>query len=147
MVLRYAKLYKIGHKKCEVHSCNNYLMITNSKIYCHNHNKKFETHLSKGVEFNPNSTRFGIYNGRYNNNVSEYKNHYLFKINRKIKLQQKNNKCEVCNNNAKIVHHLDGLKTNHAMENLQVLCNICHCKEHKKLRDYKKELETDKKSC
>ena len=58
--------------------------------------------------------------------VAEYPNHYKMKTNRLFKLKQAKGKCEVCHQEAKYIHHIDGSKDNHKLENLSVLCNKCH---------------------
>lgn len=56
----------------------------------------------------------------------EYPNHYQMKQNRLIKLKQASGKCEVCNEPAKAIHHIDLCKDNHNLDNLIVLCTNCH---------------------
>jgi len=57
---------------------------------------------------------------------SEYPKHYTMKQNRLIRLQQSKGRCEVCRKPAKLVHHIDLKKSNHALSNLAVLCHKCH---------------------
>lgn len=56
----------------------------------------------------------------------EYPNHYLMKKNRIIKLKQVNGLCEICKNQAKVIHHIDGSNDNHDVENLIAVCFSCH---------------------
>ena len=58
--------------------------------------------------------------------MAEYPNHAYFKKTRLIKLIDVNYKCEICHEEAKVVHHIDGTKDNHAVENLKALCHKCH---------------------
>ncbi len=48
------------------------------------------------------------------------------KRNRLIRLKEADGKCEVCGNDAFCIHHLDGSKDNHEMDNLAVVCTKCH---------------------
>ncbi len=57
---------------------------------------------------------------------AEYPNHHIMKRNRLIKLKKSKSKCEVCGETAYCIHHLDGSKDNHALENLAVICKKCH---------------------
>jgi len=69
-------------------------------------------------------------NVRWNGGVAEYPNHSEFKrMGKKIR-KELDNKCQLCGNYAKTVHHLDGDKANHSRNNLKLLCNICHGKLH-----------------
>ena len=63
-----------------------------------------------------------------------YPDHSLLKRNRLIKFEQ-DPICEVCGvNKARIAHHRDGKKTNHAIENLMSICSQkCHKLIHRKL--------------
>ena len=72
----------------------------------------------------------GEKNVNWNGGTSEYPNHYLMKLNRKIKLKQTNGKCEICGNIANQIHHIDNSKNNHLLNNLLVVCRKCHNKIH-----------------
>jgi len=55
-------------------------------------------------------------------------------------LKRANNKCEVCETSAQVVHHKSypaNFKDDN-LDNLLVLCNKCHYKIHKKQIDYRK---------
>ena len=84
----------------------------------------------------------GSKNPNWNNGTSEYKNHYQMKINRLEKLKQTKGKCEVCEIDAKMIHHNDENKNNHAISNLTVLCNKHHVLIHN--IDEKKPYKTSK---
>lgn len=56
----------------------------------------------------------------------KYPNHYRMKKNRILKLQQTRGKCEVCGERGFQIHHKDGDKGNHKIENLLLLCRKCH---------------------
>jgi hypothetical protein len=60
-----------------------------------------------------------------------YPKHYTFKKNRLIRLDMVNGKCEMCGVNAQHVHHVDGNKGNHNVNNLMAVCCKCHAKFHK----------------
>ena len=68
----------------------------------------------------------GENNPRWNGGNSEYPNHIEFKKARIIVLKNTKGKCEICGEPAKMVHHLDGDKSNHNIDNLIALCWGCH---------------------
>jgi len=68
----------------------------------------------------------GSANPRWNGGISEYPNHGQMKRNRLIKLKEADGKCEVCGSDAYCIHHLDGSRDNHELENLAVVCRKCH---------------------
>lgn len=74
----------------------------------------------------------GEKNPRWNGGVSEYPNHIKLKKMRIKVLKKAKGKCEICDNQANIVHHIDGDKGNHSIINLIPLCNPCHQALHKK---------------
>ena len=82
----------------------------------------------------------GERNCNWKGGVATYPNHGEMKRNRLIKLQEAKGKCEVCGEDAYFVHHLDGSKDNHNLENLAVLCRKCHMilhhGEHRKTSKY-----------
>lgn len=63
-----------------------------------------------------------------------YPNHYKMKKNRLLKFQLTQNKCELCGEMAKKIHHRDGGKTDHSIENLLAVCNKCHGLLHRQPR-------------
>ena len=54
----------------------------------------------------------------------------LWKRNRIAILEAANYKCANCGQNTKLVHHKDGKRIDHRMENLTPLCHECHVKLH-----------------
>jgi hypothetical protein len=68
----------------------------------------------------------GENNPRWNGGTSEYPDHSLLKKARIEKLKQTKCKCEICDREAFVIHHIDGTKDNHDFQNLIVLCNRCH---------------------
>ena len=73
----------------------------------------------------------GNKNPNWNGGTSEYKNHYEFKKNRLVVIKNNNGKCVRCGEAAQIVHHIDGSKNNHVIDNLEPLCKKCHFAHHK----------------
>jgi len=68
----------------------------------------------------------GENNPRWNNGNSEYPNHSELKKARIEILKNSKGKCEICGKPAKIVHHIDGDKSNHNIDNLMAVCLKCH---------------------
>jgi len=68
----------------------------------------------------------GENNPRWNGGSSQYPNHVEFKKARIEVLQNSKGRCEICGKPAKIVHHIDGNKINHNIDNLIALCFKCH---------------------
>ncbi len=103
---------------CKVSTCKRFT--TNLEGYCFKHYRQ----LIKGRPFDADMK--GPNNPRWNGGVSEYINHYVFKKARLQKLKQVAYKCEECGVTTRYVHHLDGSKSNHSLENLKALCSKCH---------------------
>ena len=118
-----ALVERSGYKlhKCSVVSCN---YKTHNLKYCNFHSKRNSKHRS--LDLTKKYTLRGNKNPRWNGGVSEYPNHYLMKKNRLIKLQQTKCKCETCGRRANLIHHKDGSVDNHSIDNLIVLCHVCH---------------------
>lgn len=60
-------------------------------------------------------------------------NRYYGKVhmrNRSIKINITNATCELCGEKGAHVHHKDGGKRNHELDNLQMLCTSCHIMMH-----------------
>ena len=68
----------------------------------------------------------GENNPRWNGGNSEYPNHAEFKRARIVVLKNYKGKCEICGEPAKLVHHIDGDKSNHDINNLMAVCLKCH---------------------
>jgi len=80
----------------------------------------------------------GEKNPRWNGGTSEYPNHYEFKKNRREALRRTKGACARCGEYAEVVHHKDGNKANHSIENLEPLCSKCHWLEHPHARGSQK---------
>ena len=79
----------------------------------------------------------GRNNPRWNGGTSEYPDHYKMKKLRLEKLESVNYTCEKCGGKANEVHHRDGTKTNHSLDNFLVVCHACHMRLHRKYsQDY-----------
>lgn len=63
-------------------------------------------------------------------NGDNYINAEKFKKTGREALRQYNNKCAECGEPATEVHHLDGSRINHDIDNLLPLCDKCHAKMH-----------------
>ena len=72
----------------------------------------------------------GPNNPRWNNGNSAYPNHADFKRARIEVLKRTKGKCEICGEPAILVHHIDGNKANHNLDNLIALCRQCHTSLH-----------------
>jgi hypothetical protein len=83
----------------------------------------------------------GSRNPRWNGGTSEYKNHYLMKKNRLIKIKIQKGVCGLCNKKGRIIHHKDGSKYNHSLDNLIFLCYACHFKIHSGRRNKTSKLK------
>ena len=112
------------YHKCAVSSCNQ----STCNKYCHHHNTKFE----KGIPFDaPKGWHVrGERNWNWKGGVADYPNHYEFKQQRKIKLESVDYICERCDSPAKHIHHKDGTRWNHVLDNLEALCTKCHAQIH-----------------
>ena len=67
----------------------------------------------------------GTRNGNWRGGTSQYRNHYLMKKNRLIKLRDEDSKCEFCGKETNTVFHNDCSKDNHSFSNLTVACKKC----------------------
>jgi len=77
------------------------------------------------------SWMIGENNPRWNDGNSEYPNHIELKRARIEVLKRCKCKCEICGETAKIVHHINGDKSDHSLNNLIALCNNCHINLHR----------------
>jgi len=73
----------------------------------------------------------GENNPRWNGGNSDYPNHAEFKRARVEVLQRSKGKCEICGKLATVVHHIDGDKSNHSLDNLIAVCSNCHSSLHR----------------
>lgn len=111
-------------QKCKAPNCDKNVSSINQ--YCPKHKRKKE----KGLDLSKNCSGEhwrGPKNPNWKGGVSDYPNHHQMKKIRKEKIKEVG-KCEDCGTKSKKleVHHLDKSKTNHAPENLRVVCHKCH---------------------
>lgn len=107
------------YHKCKAPNCSKNCL----NEYCRKHQRQAE----RGVEFDaPRGWAVkGHKNYNWNGGVSQYPDHWTLKKNRLVVLKNCNYTCE-CGEKATRVHHVDGSKTNHAIENLRAYCVKCH---------------------
>lgn len=123
----YMKLLRTGTpsgitRKCCTVNCN---LLTRKPPFC----CRCWERIKSGLDHNPliKHSNAGERNGNWNGGASEYKNHYLMKKNRLIKLNESNYICQIClKNKATEVHHKDFSTDNHSLENLIAICRPCH---------------------
>ena len=60
----------------------------------------------------------------------KYVNDHVNIINKKRVMADANNKCQLCNRKAVLVHHKDFSNYNHDINNLIALCRYCHKRLH-----------------
>jgi 5-methylcytosine-specific restriction endonuclease McrA len=103
--------------------------------FCAYPNCKFKTHkqycnyhlvLYKRLNKPKGFTMKEANNPNWRGGTSDYPNHTLMKKNRILKLQQTEGLCEICKKQGEQIHHKDGSKDNHNIENLILLCHKCH---------------------
>lgn len=68
----------------------------------------------------------GDKNIHWRGGVAEYKDHSLMKRLRLKKLKLENYTCEICGGKAVEVHHKDGTKDHHSIDNFLAVCHKCH---------------------
>lgn len=83
----------------------------------------------------------GKNNINWKGGVYLYKNHSLMKRNRLLKLNKIHWRCEECGEVADRVHHIDGTKHNHHLDNLMALCLHCHWRIHTKPKNKNKNFK------
>ncbi|MBA7538345.1 hypothetical protein ES705_30620 [subsurface metagenome] len=82
--------------------------------------------VSKKIRKKMSNSKKGEKNPRWDNGSSEYPDHAELKRARIKVLKRSKNKCEICGKQAVIVHHIDGDKSNHNIDNLIAVCLECH---------------------
>jgi len=114
----------IGPHKCTIKGCNKQAA---GVLYCNMHYSRFHKYGDPSIKHKAGAKSQGGH--------EKYKNHSLMKRNRLIKLAQ-DPICEFCHAApSKMVHHKDGSKTNHAVENFLAVCSqMCHLKVHKLIK-------------
>ncbi len=86
--------------------------------------------LSEKGRFLMSESMKGENNPRWNGGNSAYPNHAELKRARIEVLKKSKGRCEICGKIAKIVHHIDGNKSNHSIDNLMAVCTKCHVPLH-----------------
>lgn len=79
-----------------------------------------------GLNYSRRPTMRGKANPRWNGGNSAYPNHSELKKARLVILKKTQGKCEICGQPAKVIHHIDGSKNNHSLNNLIAVCLQCH---------------------
>ena len=118
------KLLRPKKHRCAADNCENNCIVNNK--YCSAHRLR----LKKGfdMDLSKKCYRKGEGHQWWRGGKSQYPNHYQFKKNRLIVLTIANHKCAICSRAAEHVHHIDGGKNNHSIDNLRALCAKCHAK-------------------
>ena len=83
--------------------------------------KKLHNHCGTKGSKNPN----------WRGGVAEYPNHSKMKKARLLVLESANWICADCGGKATEIHHIDGSKDNHAIENLSPTCHRCNMLHHR----------------
>lgn len=99
------------------------------KSYAYAHNikiKEKEPRLTEKGRKSLSESHKGSKNPRWNNGASQYKNHSILKKIRLEALERDEHKCKFCNKKATEIHHKDGTKENHDINNLISMCHKCH---------------------
>lgn len=112
--------------KCFAKDCHR---STTNKKYCkaHSARNKFGRNMDLSIRY----TLKGRRNPRWNGGTSEYPGSYEMKKNRLKILEKTKGLCEICGNIGKQIHHRDGSRNNHSLDNLILLCLNCHYLMHK----------------
>jgi len=106
-------------KVCKAPGCDKSAAV---KGYCPMHYERWRQHHS--LKARPRGAR-GKKNGNWKGGTSEYRNHYLMKKNRLIRLKEEEFKCEFCGKKTNLTFHRDCSKDNHSLANLSVACKRC----------------------
>jgi hypothetical protein len=126
----YALAHRNGKPEKKSHPCKypNCTEYTIKNDYCGRHLSMVSVRMQAGLPITATQSDLfsGERNPRWNNGASEYPNHAEFKRQRIIKLHSVDYTCEECGAYANECHHKDKTKTNHAQNNLIVLCRKCH---------------------
>jgi len=85
----------------------------------------------KGIPLDRPKGVKGELNHNWKGGIAHYPDQTTMKRNRKIKIEQQKGKCEICNRKGTRIHHKDGSRTNHLLENLKLLCTKCHGRVHR----------------
>jgi 5-methylcytosine-specific restriction endonuclease McrA len=122
----YATFFKRGGykmKPCAIPGCS--YRAKRPHTLCVKHRKRLAKNLPMDLSIK-SPGNIGERNHRWNGGTSDYPHHYEMKKNRVIKMKNTKGKCEVCGKQGQHIHHIDGSKDNHVLENLILLCVKCH---------------------
>jgi hypothetical protein len=114
-----------GEKLCAVLDCSSRSF--KDSPFCNIHKTRWETAMGVNIASAGNK---GERNWRWNGGTSYYPNHYTMKALRKIKVRETGGRCELCGAEGRHLHHKDGSKDKHSLENFTFLCIKCHSKQH-----------------
>ena len=112
--------FRVGRHICAKDGCIN---MTALDAYCRKHSSPKICKI-EGCEKKHEAR--GYCKTHRNAIYSIYPNPGLLQRNRLKKLNSINWICEDCGGLANQIHHIDGSRDNHALENLKGLCNKCH---------------------
>ena len=123
----YSKRYRpIRSHACAAPQCSHRISLKRQYCFQHQRRKQHNLTLDLSVDCRGISNR-GEKNFQWRGGVFEYPNHYLMKKNRLIILMN-NPKCEVCGKTATCIHHRNGDKSDHRLENLMPSCHRCNAR-------------------
>ena len=124
-----------------INVCENSLSMSEAAVKLNLHYNTFKRYAQLYGCWKPNQSGKGMKKNITANTIplqdildGKYPQYQTFKLKRRLfKEHIKENKCEICgitNWNGKPIqmelHHKDGNRTNHKLENLQILCPNCH---------------------
>lgn len=128
-------------KELFIKVCNESLSMTSASSKLNLHYNTFKKYAIKFGCWKPNPSGKGMKKKPSSNKIpleeilnGEHPSYQTYKLkNRLFKEGIKENKCDICGittwNNSDIqmeLHHIDGDRTNHKLNNLQILCPNCH---------------------
>ena len=123
--------------RCFVPTCSKTFIPTNinsSFTLCTRHSELYRDRKRMGLPTTYDSlvrrvSTAGYRNPRWNGGISEYPDHYIFKLVRKVVLERAKNLCK-CGRRAWAVHHINDDKSDHRVKNLRAMCQSCHLRLH-----------------
>lgn len=93
--------------------------------------KKGHKYFPKKIKLPPKPPKllFGKDNPAYKHGKNCGRRHKLYTS---LAIENFSKECLICKTNKMLhVHHIDGIKTNHSIDNLCILCNSCHQRFHR----------------